>query len=115
MTPAEAKQIVDGDWAKLNKTMGDYREAKGFLEAWAVAVKLEKALRLSSCTCHSPTDHVCERCKALIEFNKAEGKSKIEKKCKHKRTWFDRTIISNSIGLKDGMHTRCSDCGMALD
>ena len=35
MTVKEAKEILGGDWAKLDKTMGDYREAKGFLEGRA--------------------------------------------------------------------------------
>jgi len=41
-----------------------------------------------------------------------KSKSKI---CKHKNTWFDRTISYSSDGTEDGMHTRCSDCGIALD
>lgn len=29
--------------------------------------------------------------------------------------WFDRTITYDDEGNQDGMHTRCSDCGMADD
>lgn len=39
----------------------------------------------------------------------------IPDECKHINTRFDRTISLDSEGKEDGMRTRCSDCGIALD
>lgn len=69
---------------------------------------------IGSCPIDRHDDEGCRACRL-----KKLAKEALEKirpsKCKHKSTWFDRTISLSSDGKEDRMHTRCSDCGIALD
>jgi len=52
---------------------------------------------------------LCTRCHSI----KTKEENKL-RRCKHKNTWFDRTISTDLGGTISGMHTVCSDCGKNL-
>lgn len=45
---------------------------QGYIKAGLQSAILIDALRDSLCTCHPPSDHVCKRCKALLNFKEFE-------------------------------------------